>query len=37
MKNKKEKKKEEAMIDKSEQKKREVPKKDLPIGIQQKQ
>ena len=28
--------KEESMIDKSEQIKRELPKKDIPLGIQQK-
>lgn len=36
MKDEKEKKKEEAMIDKIEQKKHDVPKKDIPMGIQQK-
>ena len=36
MKASKDKKKEESMIDKSEQIKRELPKKDIPLGIQQK-
>lgn len=36
MKDNKEKRKEESMIDKSEELKRELPKKNIPLGIQQK-